>query len=368
MYDNKRRIFTILIVSALIFSLFTIYIYSTPKLKLSARSSALYEPETERFLYLENGNERLSMASTTKIMTALIALEKLPLEKEIKIPSAAVGIEGSSLYLNEGEVLSAESLIYGLMLRSANDAAVALAIEISGSTENFAELMNEKAADLGLKDTSFKNPHGLDDKEHYTTVHDLAIITAEALKNKDFRRISSCYKKEIESSRCVRLVVNHNKLLKSYDGCIGVKTGYTKKSGRSLVSAAERDGLTLIAVTINAPDDWRDHRELLDMGFSLIEKKSLAAPGEYRYDLPLLDGEENFVTVSNKDSLFKILPKNNSDFSVNIKLNRYKAAPVSEGEVLGEVIFSKDGKEIGRLALTAEKSINKKEKKHFFNF
>ena len=368
MYDNKKRIITILIVAALIFSLFTIYIYSAQKPALSARSAALYEPETESFLYLENGSERLAMASTTKIMTALLAIEKLPLDRLIEIPADAVGIEGSSLYLEAGEVLSAESLLYGLILQSANDAAEALAIEISGSVENFASLMNERAKSLGLSDTSFKNPHGLDDKEHYTTAHDLAIIAAEALRNEEFRKISSCYKKEIESSHKTRVLVNHNKLLKSYEGCIGVKTGYTKKSGRSLVSAAERDGLTLIAVTITAPDDWRDHTALLDYGFSQLEKRLLAASGEYSFNLPVLDGDKDFVTVSNKDSIYKIFEKSDSDFDINIKLSRYTAAPISKGDILGELIFSKGGEEIARIPLTADSAVNKKERKGLFRF
>ena len=366
MYDNKKRLFTILIIAAVIFSLFTIYIYSADKPKLSARSAVLYEPETKTFIYKENENEHLAMASTTKIMTALLAIERLKPDKLITIPSEAVGIEGSSLYLEEGEILSAEALLYGLILQSANDAAAALAIEISGSVENFAALMNEKAFELGLSDTNFKNPHGLDDKEHYTTAHDLALIAAEALKNDAFKKISSSYKKEIESSHKTRILVNHNKLLKSYDGCIGVKTGYTKKSGRSLVSAAERDGLTLIAVTINAPDDWRDHTALLDFGYSLLTKARLAYEGEYSFQLPLLDGEHETITVSNRDSLYKILPKGNSDFEVSIKLSRYAVAPVTEGDKLGEVIFSKDGEELARLPLTSEKTVNKNTKKGFF--
>ncbi len=367
MYDNKKRILTILIIIALVFSIFTIYIYSAQNPGLSARAATLYEPETETFVYSKNENERLAMASTTKIMTALIALESLDSNELIEIPREAVGIEGSSLYLEEGEVLSAESLIYGLMLGSANDAAAALAIEISGSTEEFASLMNQKARDFGLSDTNFKNPHGLDDEEHYTTAHDLAKIAAEALKNEKFKEISSCYKKRIESSEKSRLVVNHNKLLKSYDGCVGVKTGYTKKSGRSLVSAAEREGLTLIAVTIDAPNDWSDHTELLDLGFSMLQKRALAVSGEYKFTLPVLDGENAFVSVSNKDSLFKIFNKSDADFDVNIKLNRFFAAPISKGDVLGELIFSKDGKELARLPLTADYDVNKKEKKGFFS-
>jgi D-alanyl-D-alanine carboxypeptidase len=208
------------------------------------------------------------MASTTKIVTAVIALTELDSDKIIEVDKRAVGIEGSSVYLEEGEMLSAKSLVYATLLSSANDAAAALAYEISGDIPSFAMKMNELAASLGLQNTNFTNPHGLDDKEHYTSAHDLALLTAYAIKNPLFLEIASTKRAEIISSLKNRTLVNHNKLLSSYEGCVGVKTGYTKKSGRSLVSAAERNGKMLISVTINAPDDWIDHKRMLDFGFS----------------------------------------------------------------------------------------------------
>lgn len=271
MKDNKEKVLALLIVLTLLFSLFTIYVASGNLPSVSARAATLYEPETGRFLYKKDADTRLPMASTTKIMTALIALEQLLPDRAITVDGRACGIEGSSVYLKPGEIISAEALIYALMLRSANDAAEALAYEISGSIEGFAELMNARVKSLGLTDTHFVNPHGLDHKEHYTTAHDLAIITAEALKLPKFAEISSTYKKTIKSSAETRLLINHNKLLKSYDGCIGVKTGYTKRSGRSLVTAADRDLCCLICVTIDAPSDWQDHRTLLDYGFALLK-------------------------------------------------------------------------------------------------
>ena len=210
------------------------------------------------------------MASTTKIMTAIVTIENLDLDRIVAVDDRAIGIEGSSIYLKQGEEISVRALLYALMLRSANDAAAALAYEISGSTEDFALLMNEKAAELGLSDTNFENPHGLDSENHYTTAHDLAIISAYAMSNQTFREIVSSRKALIESSAEKRMLINHNKMLSYYDGCIGIKTGYTKKSGRSLASAAERDGATLICITINAPDDWNDHKKLFDYGFSQI--------------------------------------------------------------------------------------------------
>ena len=368
MYDNKNRALILLLILTLVFSLFTVYIYSEGLPGVSAKSAALYEPETDSFLYTKEANRRLPMASTTKIMTALLALEQLSPNEPVTVDSRAVGIEGSSVYLTAGETMNAIDLVYAVLLQSANDAAAALAYKISNSIEGFAELMNERARALGLVDTNFTNPHGLDDKEHYTSAHDLALIAAAALKNEDFKTISSTYKKEIESSDKTRLVVNHNKMLKTYDGCIGVKTGFTKKSGRCLVSAAERDGLTMISVTIDAPDDWRDHKALLDYGYSLLEAKILATPGEFSYEIPILAGTSNFVRVSNVNGIKKIFKRGEGDIETHIKLSKYFAAPINKGDILGVVIFTKDGEEIAALDLVAEESVNiPTKKKGFFS-
>ncbi len=366
MYDNKKKFLTVLIIAAVVFSLFTIYIYSTDRPEISAKAAALYEPETKTFLYLKNSNQRLPMASTTKIMTALLALEHLDHDKIVEADEKAVGIEGSSLYLEAGECISVIDLVYALILQSANDAAECLAIEIAGSSEAFASMMTEKAHEMGLRDTEFKNPHGLDADGHYTTAHDLAVIAARALENPVFRKISSTYKKEIETSLKTRIVVNHNKLLKNYDGCIGVKTGYTKKSGRSLVSAAERDGLTMIAVTINAPDDWTDHEKMLDFGFSRLIKQELAYQGEFEYKLPVISGDAETITVKNKDSFSLIRDSSDTEFDVQVKLPHFFTAPIQKGDRLGCVVFLSDGKILAEVPLYADESVNTKEKKGFF--
>lgn len=371
MYDNRSRIIVFIVVLTLIFSLFTVFISSESTPSVSARAAALYEPETKRFLYTKNSDEKLGMASTTKIMTALLALEILEPTENILVDDRAVGIEGSSIYLRSGEIMNALDLIYAVLLQSANDAAAALAYRISGSIEAFAELMNQKARELGLKDTNFTNPHGLDDKNHYTTAHDLAIISASALQNIDFKKISSTYKKEVQSSETTRLLVNHNKMLKMYDGCIGVKTGYTKKSGRCLVSAAEKDFLTMICVTINAPDDWNDHTRMLDYGYSLLEAKMLASEGDFKYTIPVVNGSKDVVTVSNKEEIKKIFQKNDSDIKSYVKLSHYVAAPIKEGDILGTVIFTKNGVTIASLNLYASENIDiiqqKKSRFPFFN-
>ncbi len=367
MYDNRTKIIIILFLLTLIFSLFTVFIYSKEELSLSARSAVLYEPETESFLYEKNANERLGMASTTKIMTALLALELLELDDIVEVDKRAVGVEGSSVYLKEGERMDVRSLIYAVLLQSANDAAAALAYEISGGIDEFASLMNERASLLGLRDTSFKNPHGLDDKEHYTTAHDLALISAEALKNPEFKEISSSYKMKITSSASTRVVVNHNKMLKRYDGCIGVKTGYTEKCGRCLVSAAERDGLTMIAVTIKASDDWNDHKKLLDLGYTLLEKKTLADIGEFSYELPIIGTAQDKIKISNIEKAEAIFKKGYTDYETHIRLTRTHTAPITKGDILGSVIFTKDGETIAYINLTAETTVEaeKPKKKGF---
>ena len=277
MKNPKERFVIVSIFLILLFIFYATVVFSAGGISLSARSAALYDPSSKTFLYTKNADERLPMASTTKIMTALVAIENASLDQSVAVSDEAIGTEGSSLYLKRGEILSMGDLLRGLMLRSANDAAAAIAYEISGSIEAFAEKMNEKAAIIGAESTHFTNPHGLDDTAHYTTAKDLAIIAAEALGNETFLSIVSTSKYIIKNTDGeARLLTNHNKLLSLYDGAIGVKTGFTKKSGRCLVGAAERDGTRLISVTINAPDDWNDHQALLDYGFFKLKSIPLA--------------------------------------------------------------------------------------------
>lgn len=271
---EKIIVFTMFIV--LLFVLYSTVTFSASDIHLSAKSAVLYDPYSQSFLYSKNADARLPMASTTKIMTALIAIENSQLETLVNISDKAIGTEGSSLYLKHGESMTMEDLLFGLMLRSANDAAAAIAYEISGSIEAFAEKMNEKALTMGLKDTHFTNPHGLDNNSHYTTARELAVITGEALKNDVFLKIVSTKKHIIKNADGeARLLINHNKLLNMYENTIGVKTGFTKKSGRCLVGAAERDGVRLITVTISAPDDWNDHIALFNYGFKKLKAEPL---------------------------------------------------------------------------------------------
>ena len=366
MKNPKERIIISLILLIFIFTLFSIIVYSTSDLSVSARAATLYEPVTNSFVYEKNADQRLPMASTTKIMTALVAIENADLNKTVVTTENAYGTEGSSLYLKLGEALTMEDMLYGLMLRSANDAAIAIAEDISGTVEAFSTLMNNKAASLGLTDTHFTNPHGLDDPNHYTTARELAIITAEALRNPTFKTIVSTYKRTIKSSTGEeRMLVNHNKLLKLYDGAIGVKTGFTKRSGRSLVGAAERDGLTFITVTIDAPSDWSDHAKLFDLGFSTLERVVLAKEGQFSYSIPIIGGKKQSIKVKNTEELAIIKKTSDPMPYTQVKLNRYTTAPVSYGDKLGTVSFISEGQTIGSINLYATE-YSEKQNKGFF--
>ena len=278
---------------------------NTAALSVSADCAVLMDASDGQVLFAQNATKRHAIASTTKIMTALVALENTALEDEITVPCEAVGVEGSSIYLYQGERLTMEQLLYALLLESANDAATAIAIAVSGSIDAFADAMNQKAQALSLQNTHFTNPHGLSAQEHYSSAQDLAILTAYALKNETFAKIVGTYRTQIplKNGEGVRLLINHNKLLKSYSGMLGVKTGYTKESGRCLVTAAERDGLRLIAVTLDDPCDWTDHRTMLDYGFSNYECVQLARVQDCSVCLPVVGGKENSITITNQQAL-----------------------------------------------------------------
>lgn len=254
----------------------TVLLFSTHAEALSAEKAILLDATTGRVLYEKNADAQSLIASTTKIMTALVVCEQCNVLDRMRIPKEAVGIEGSSMYLREGEVLAIQELLYGLMLSSGNDAAVALAIYCGGTVEGFVQMMNDKARTLGLSNTHFENPNGLDAPAHYSTARDLAVLSAYAMKNPIFYKTVSAKTVKIGE----RYLRNHNKLLWRVDGADGVKTGYTKAAGRILVSSATRDGRRLIAVTLNASDDWNDHSALLADGFSRYAVKTLAKRGQ----------------------------------------------------------------------------------------
>ena len=325
----KKTIFAIILIICA-FSFDAVEAYSDG---ISAEAVIVYEPRSRSVLYEKSADKQMLVASTTKIMTALIVLENCSLEENVSVKSEHTKVEGSSMYLRcEGEY-TVEDLLYGLMLASGNDAAAALADHIAGSMENFAALMNEKCEELSLENTHFANAHGLDEDSHYSSARDLALITAAAMENESFCRIFSC------DSYCVdgNVLHNHNKLLNSCPGCIGGKTGYTKKAGRVLVSCVEREGMRLICVTISDPDDWKDHVGLYDKLFS-----------EYRYipllenvkALPLVSGDRESVDLCS--SVGGVVVSKNSDTEIIYHLPRFVFAPVRAGDKAGyaEITFS----------------------------
>ena len=249
---------------------------------------AVIEVSSGRLLNGSNENLRLPMASTTKAMTALVVLENASLTDIVEIPPAAVGIEGSSVYLKKGERFTVEELLYALMLRSGNDAAVALAVHTSGSVEEFVRKMNERAALMGLKDTKFVNPHGLHDENHYTTAYELALIAAEGLKNPHFKRIVSTKNIVIDGEgHEKRYFANKNKILYNYEGATGVKTGFTRDSGRCLIASAERNGMEVVAVALNYYDYFELTARLMDEAFGNFEMKEVVSPDTVYKKVPV---------------------------------------------------------------------------------
>ena len=366
--DNINTYIAVLMLMALLLSLLTITAFGEQKktdFGTSARSAVLYLPECDTFIYSKNADTPMPMASTTKIMTALVAIESCDLSEIVEVDDSAIGVEGSSAYLKRGDILTMEELLYALLLQSANDAAVAIACHISGDEEGFSALMNEKAKAIGLSHTHFTNPHGLDNEEHYTTAKELAIIASKALENPGFRKIVSTYKRTFSTEERVRTYVNHNKLLKLYDGCIGVKTGFTKRSGRCLVGAAEKDGLCFVTVTLDAPNDWSDHKKMLDLGFESYEKLMLAEPFDYIYKIPMIDGTKDSLLVANCLPAELIREREGGEVCEQVKLVRYAIAPIQRGDILGEIIYTSEGKELARVPLVATENVDKKEQGGF---
>ena len=333
---------------------------------VSAESAILIDADNGRIIWQKNADVRRGMASTTKIMTALVALQTLELDRVINVDKGAVGIEGSSVYLYAEEALTLEELLYAMLLESANDAAAAIAIAASGSIEAFADAMNCCAASLGLTDTHFTNPHGLWNDQHYTTARERATITRAALQIPAFRTMVSTYKREISLNRTegVRLLINHNRLLKEAIGVIGVKTGYTKNSGRCLVSAAERDDVTLIAFTLNAPDDWNDHRKMLDYGFANSVHYTLATAAELTYTLPVVGGMCDYITLTNTAPLSVTLPADAEPPVLVFELPRMVYAPLRIHTIVGRVLAVSNGKTVAESPLVACFSVERETKQH----
>ena len=333
--------------------------FNVKALEISASRAVLYEPVTDRVLYEKNMDEQCGMASTTKIITAITAIEHGNLSDVVMVSKKAADVEGSSVWLEEGEKQTLENLLYGLMLSSGNDAAIAIAEHISESTEKFALLMNETAKKAGAKNSSFRNPNGLDEEGHFTTAYDLAKITAYAMKNEKFKEIVSTKTKTIpwEGHQWDRTLKNHNKLLNLYEGADGVKTGFTKKCGRCLVSSALRNGVRLIAVTLNAPDDWNDHMKMLDYGFSITANKTVVKKNEVIKKAFVKNGTKNSVgLVAIEGISLPMLESDNEEIKFNLVSEI--AAPIQKGKVLGNAEVLVNGKKITETELIASENID----------
>ena len=311
----------------------------------SARSAILLDADSGRVLYEHNADEPMLIASITKIMTAVVALEQGEIGETYTVTAEDLA-EGSSMYLAVGEELTLEELLYGLMLSSGNDAALAVAHCVCGSVGRFVSEMNRKAEALGMTRTSFANPNGLDDEGHYSTARDMAALTAYALQNAAFVRIVSTKSITIGA----RTLTNHNKLLSWYDGCIGVKTGYTKAAGRTLVSAARRAGQTLVAVTLSDGNDWEDHASLLDYGFENYPRQTALAAGEPVCSVSVKGGAADTVAlVAGEDIWYPLASGETVSFTVAAP--EAVAAPLASGSTVGFVTVSVGGEEAGRARL-----------------
>lgn len=307
------------------------------------------DAESGRVLYEQDPHEKRLIASTTKLMTALVTAERCAdLDAEIEIRGEWLGAEGSSIYLKAGERITVRGLLYGLLLQSGNDAATAIACHVAGSEEQFVALMNQKAAELGMADTSFANACGLNHENHYSTAYDMALLARACLKNRTVAAI--CATKSVTVG--TRTFVNHNKLLTRYEGCVGMKTGFTEKAGRTLVSAAARDGQTLICVTLNDGDDWNDHEKLLDYGFETFPRRELCAAGE-AFGAATVTGSLLPAVTAAAASDVGFPLSGGEELTVDVELADRVKAPVAVGDRLGEAVWSLDGRPVARVDLVS---------------
>lgn len=326
------------------------------RLSVSAQAAVLLEADTGRILYEKNKDESLSMASTTKIMTALIALEAGNIDEQFVVDAQAIRVEGSSMGLQEGDVVTLRTLACGMLLPSGNDAANAAAVRIAGSLEEFANLMNLRAEAIGMENTHFVTPSGLDDEQHYSTAYDMAKLARVALQNSLFLDLCSrsTAKVEFGNPPYERWLTNHNRLLREYEGAIGVKTGFTKKSGRCLVSAAERDGVRLIAVTLNAPNDWQDHTAMFDYGFEDVKPRQFDVQYE-DITLQIVGGKTDTLGV-----VPLAMPTVNAEeadiprITQKVLIQPFYYAPLKAGDAVGRIELYLDGEQIGSCTLVAK--------------
>jgi D-alanyl-D-alanine carboxypeptidase (penicillin-binding protein 5/6) len=324
----------------------------TPKNKVYAKannssSEIVMEVNSKRILYQNNARDKKYMASTTKILTAIVIIENCDLTDIVTVTKDTVGIEGSSIYLEEGEKITVNDLLYGLMLRSGNDCAETLAVHCSGTIKKFAEIMNEKAREIGALNSNFVNPHGLHDDNHYTTAYDLALISCYAIKNPTFKKIVSTKSTKISFSTrdYVRHITNKNKMLKEFDGATGIKTGYTKKAGRCLVTSCERNGLELVSVVLNCPPMFERSKNILNHGFANYKT----------YKLVESDNIIDFIIDKKTNNKIGVHIK--KDIVLPLTQNEYKKIKITY-EYPTEINFDiKNDQEIGIIKIYCENNL-----------
>lgn len=316
----------------------------------NASCAILMDAESGRVLYEQNIHQPRLIASITKLMTALVAVEQAKdLDEVVRVKGEWLGSEGSSIYLTAGEEITLRGLLYGLLLQSGNDAAMVVACHTAGSVEEFVVLMNRRAVELGMENSSFANPSGLNDDEHYSTAYDMALLARACLDNEAVADI--CATRSITIG--TRTFVNHNKLLYLYEGCVGMKTGFTEKAGRTLVSAAERNGQTLICVTLNDGDDWNDHKKLLDYGFKTYPRQVLCGPGEVLGSV-LVEGSliPTMAAVTVEEMGYPLT--DGEGLTMDVDLVKSIRAPFEAGEPVGEAVWKKNGEIVARVPLVTQ--------------
>lgn len=331
--------------------------------KTDCKSSSIsIEQSSKKIITGVNYDVKLPMASTTKVVTALLACRSGKLQETVTIPPMACGIEGSSIYLTPNEKIKLEDLVYGLMLRSGNDSAVAIALYLGGSVEGFATMMNNYAKSVGAVNSNFVNPHGLHDPNHYTTAYDLAVITADALNDANFSKIVSTKMHTVESEgKEIRYLANKNKMLTMYKGAIGVKTGYTKAAGRCLVSAAERDGIKIVSVVLNEPDMWAKSVANLDEGFNRTKRITLVENNKEIFKFKL-NKSNKIIGVCAKNNITEICIDKAEDVCYNFNIDKTLKKNIAINDRVGELQLIRNGNIFAKVdlyAMSVENNISK---------
>lgn len=355
-----KKIISLFSAAVILTSILPFRVYAVEnKPDVLAKACVLIEEKTGRIVFEKDSSEKLPMASTTKIMTTLLCLESGGLDDEFVVDSEAIKVEGSSMGLVEGDVVTKRDLCYGMMLPSGNDAANVTAIKLGGSLEKFAEMMNERAAEIGMTRTCFVTPSGLEGDGHGASAFDMALLAREALRNQEFAEICSQSKAKVVFGNppYERWLVNSNKLLTMYDGVKGVKTGFTDEAGRCLVSACERDDISLICITLNDKDDWNDHMKLYDYGFAELKRSELSSDDILQADVAG-GTEENIPVKAEGTIIYGSDGMTENRITTEISLSPFVYAPVKIGDTLGELKYYYDGRYIGSLPVNAMKTVD----------